>query len=98
MELLKNQKFSENYLTLISNINLKTQQKIKLLTQKEIRDKIMFLLFENKKITESNKLYINSKEKLALFLNITRPSLSRELSLMKKDNLIDYNLKYIELK
>lgn len=98
LELLKNQKFSENYLTLISNINLKTQQKIKLLTQKEIRDKIMFLLFENKKITESNKLYINSKEKLALFLNITRPSLSRELSLMKKDNLIDYNLKYIELK
>lgn len=97
LELFKNKTFSENYLTLISNINLRIQQKIKLLSQKEIRDKIMFLLLENKKITNSNTFFFNTKEKLALFLNITRPSLSRELINMKKDKLIDYNLKSITL-
>lgn len=98
LELLKNETFSENYLKLISNINLKIQQKIKLLSQKEIRDKIMFLLLENKKITNSDTLYFHTKEKLSLFLNITRPSLSRELINMKNDNLIDYDLKSITLK
>ena len=98
LELLKNKSFSENYLKLISNINLKIQQKIKLLSQKEIREKIMFLLLENKKLTNSNTFYFDTKEKLALFLNITRPSLSRELINMKKDNLIDYDLKSITIK
>ena len=98
LELLKNKSFSENYLTLISNINLKIQQKIKLLSQKEIRDKIMFLLLENKKITNNNTFFFETKEKLSLLLNITRPSLSRELINMKKDNLIEYDLKSITLK
>ena len=53
---------------------------------------------ENKKLTNSNTFYFDTKEKLALFLNITRPSLSRELINMKKDNLIDYDLKSITIK
>ena len=94
----KDTNFSENYLSLISNINLKIQQKIKLLSQREIRDKIMFLLTENRKITNNNTFYFDTKEKLAFFLNITRPSLSRELINMKNDNLITYDFKSITLK
>ncbi len=98
LDLLQNKIFSENYLTIISNINLRIQEKIKLLSQKEIRDKIMFLLLENKKLTGKSIYFFETKEQLALYLNITRPSLSRELSNMKKDKLIDYNLNSIILK
>ena len=98
LELFKNKQFSSNYLTIISNITLNIQRKIKLLSQKEIKDKIIFLLLENKRETKSNVFTFSTKEKLAAYLNITRPSLSRELINMKKDNLIDYDNKTITLK
>ena len=98
IKLMENNIFAENYLKLTSNINIKQQYKIKLLSQKEIRDKIMFLLVEHQKATNHNVYYFETKEKLASFLNITRPSLSRELKNMKKDNLIDYNINSITIK
>ena len=42
-------------------------------------------------------IYYSSKEKLALYLNIPRPSLSRELANMAKDNIIKYDRKSITL-
>lgn len=95
--LMKNDNFATNYLTLISNITLTIQKKIKLLSQKEIRDKIIFLLYENKRENGSYTFHFETKEKLALYLNITRPSLSRELINMKKDGLIIYDHKSITL-
>jgi Mn-dependent DtxR family transcriptional regulator len=49
-------------------------------------------------VLNSKKIPITTKESLANYLNVTRPSLSRELALMKKEDLIDYNLKYIYIK
>jgi len=49
-------------------------------------------------VSHNNTLYINSIADFAKYLNIPRPSLSRELIQMKKDNLIEYNRHYIKLK
>ena len=89
--------FLNNYLTLITNVHLANQRRIKVLIQKSIRDKILFYLYEEAKATKSNKVIIKSKVALATFLNIPRPSLSRELMKMKKEYLIDYGRNYITL-
>ena len=95
---LQNEKFAENYLKLTSKITLNIQKKVKLLTQKEIKDKILFLLYEHKKRNKTNIYPIKSKEKLASFLNVTRPSLSRELIKLRNEGIITYNKNYIILK
>lgn len=96
-ELLKNKTFYENYFKLISQITISIQNKVKVLSQKEIRDKILFLLYENLKRTKSNSLYISSKQRLSEYLNITRPSLSRELINMRDEGIITFDKHYIKL-
>ena len=49
IECMGNQRFSENYLSLISSISRNIQRKVKVLSQKEIRDKILFILYDNLK-------------------------------------------------
>jgi CRP-like cAMP-binding protein len=80
-----------NYLSIISNKGLANQKRVKVLVQKNIRDKIMFYLFNEAKTLQSNIIPIISKEQLAKLLNIPRPSLSRELISMKKDKLLDFD-------
>lgn len=81
-----------NYLSYNAKRNLETRFKIKLFSQQSIRDKILFYLKEK----EKNKIvYIKSKEALAKELNVLRPSLSRELIELKKENIIDYDRKKI---
>ena len=96
-ELLKNKTFYENYFKLISQITISIQNKVKVLSQKEIRDKILFLLYENLKRTKSNSLYISSKQRLSEYLNITRPSLSRELINMRDEGIITFDKHYIRI-
>lgn len=89
--------FLNNYLSIMSNKSIAFQQKIKILSQKSIKDKILFFLSETSKRTKSKTIKIKSKEQLALFLNIPRPSLSRELIILKGLGLIDYSKDYIKL-
>ncbi|MGI6710240.1 MAG: Crp/Fnr family transcriptional regulator [Bacilli bacterium] len=98
LNILQNDKtFLNNYLSIMSNKSIAFQQKIKILSQKSIKDKILFFLSETSKRTKSKTIKIKSKEQLALFLNIPRPSLSRELILLKDLGLIDYSKDYIKL-
>lgn len=90
--------FLQNYLSLIATSTLKIQNKIKVLSQKNIRDKIMFILLENYKRNRTKTFVIQNKIQLANYLNIPRPSLSRELMLLKSDGIIDYNKYSITLK
>jgi CRP-like cAMP-binding protein len=70
----------------------------KLLSQDSIRDKILFWIQTQTRVQKSNTIHLNmSKEELANQLFIQRPSLSRELSKMKKDGLIDYDRKTITI-
>lgn len=96
-EFFKNRIFFENYLSLVSAISITIQNKVKVLSQKEIKDKILFLLVNNLNQNKSDTIYISSKDKLARYLNVTRPSLSRELINMKNDELIDFGKHFIKL-
>ncbi|MCB9498627.1 MAG: Crp/Fnr family transcriptional regulator [Bacillales bacterium] len=91
--LLVNNIFLMNYLKYISLRNVSHQYRIKLLGQPSIKEKILFYLKEEMKKSKSKVIYLNmTKEKLALFLGLNRPSLSRELQRMKSEGLIDYDL------
>ena len=84
-----------NFLSFLANKRLAAQERLKILCQKSIREKIFFLL--KSRMNNKNTIYFSSKEKLALYLNIPRPSLSRELINMQNDNLIKYDRKSITL-
>ena len=80
----KNQDFLISYLINVGEKHLNCQAKLKVLSQGSIRNKIFYLLFQNKSLTYSYK----SIEDLARYLCVTRPSLSREIINMKKEGLI----------
>jgi len=81
----------EDYLRALSDSHMLLQQKIKILSQKSVAEKIMFYLGECSKKIHSLTIPLKSKEHLAAYLNIPRPSLSRELISLKNEGMIDYN-------
>ena len=87
----KNQSFYNSYMNLISKSVMKLQGKVKILSQKTIREKILFYIKNEIKRTKNKTIKINSKEELAKILTIPRPSLSRELILLKEDGYIFYD-------
>jgi len=98
LELFKNQTFLVNYLKLMSIQSKQIQRRIKILSQNSIKDKIMFILYDNY-LHNNSKIYsFKSKEELSKLLNCTRPSLSRELINLQNDNIITYNRHQIILK
>lgn len=90
----KNQDFRICYLKQLSEKALNYNLHNKLLMQKSLREKIMMWLSYQRQ----DKVKIESKEQLANFFNVQRPSLSRELGLMKREGLVDYDRHYIYLK
>ncbi len=94
----KDQEFLISFLSYLSKQHILLQNRMKTLNQKTIRDKIMFYLLSESKKRKTKKIMISSKEELAKFLNIPRPSLSRELMLLKQDGIIEYKRKFIFLK
>jgi len=90
--------FLENYLSILSKKLLFLNDKFKLLSLSTIRGKIAHVLIKLSK--EQNNLTVKlpfSKEKMALHICTRRPSLSRELSKMKHDGLIDYEKSYVTI-
>ena len=97
LTILKDQTVLENYLSMLSKKSMANQEKIKIYSQNNIEDRILFYLFEESKRTNSKIIKIKSKENLALLLNIPRPSLSRSLIKLKEKSLIDYGKHFIKL-
>jgi len=87
-----------NLLELMAKKNLYLNQKLELLSKRSIRDKIMlFLELEfNKKGSEVIFLSLNRNE-LADYLCVDRSALSRELSKLKKEGIIDFNKNQFKL-
>jgi CRP-like cAMP-binding protein len=82
----------QNFLTMFSKKAYELNFKSKLLSQDSVRDKILFYLYQEKRLQKSNIIELKmSKEELANLLFMQRPSLSRELIKMKQDGLIDYD-------
>jgi CRP-like cAMP-binding protein len=82
----------QNMLKIVSQKALKLNKKIDYLSMKNLRTKICNYLLEFYRKHQSNQFIIPlNRSELAEFLNVSRPSLSRELMKMKDDNLIDYD-------
>ena len=88
---LKNDTILTNYLHIVSEISIENQSKIKILSQKSIRNKIIFYLINRSKLEKTRKIYITSKEELASLLNIPRPSLSRELISLQNEGILKFD-------
>lgn len=99
ISLLKlNNRILSNFLFLLSNRIMMLSQRITNLSQDTIRKKIAtFLLNEYKKQNSTLLTFSYTRKEMAELLNIPRPSLSRELSNMKRDNIIDFNKNIIKI-
>jgi len=90
--------FIKNLMRILANEAMQLNEKINYLQIKSLRGRLC-TYFYNIYIKSSNtclKLPYNRNE-LANFLNVSRPSMSRELSRMKSDGFINYSGKHIEL-
>jgi CRP/FNR family transcriptional regulator, dissimilatory nitrate respiration regulator len=88
----------KNMLKVIANKNLLLNEKIEILSSKTTKDKLMTYLNLQKTKYNSNKFSISyNREQLADFLNLNRSNMSRELSKMKKENIIKYNKNIFEI-
>jgi CRP-like cAMP-binding protein len=88
-----------NMLNILSNKALLLNKKIEHLSAKSIRGKISSYLLEESRHKRETAFYIQMKRhELADYLGIPRPSLSREMAVMKKEGIMDYTGSWIEIK
>lgn len=81
----------QNMLSLISKKALGLNRKVEYLVIKSIRRKISVYLLEQYNKTERLTFIVPLKRnELAEFLNVSRPSLSREIIKMKEEGIIDF--------
>jgi len=91
--------FMENFLELLSNNLLMLNKKLKMLTMENIRQKIVDFLKEEYSKQKNYKIKVPlSRQEMADHMGIQRPSLSRELSRMRKEGIIDFNKEFIIIK
>lgn len=81
-----------NMLTLISNKALVLNKKVEYLSKKSMRGKLAKYIIEQKKGKATLNFDVDmNRNELADFLNVSRPSMSRELGRMKEEGLIDFH-------
>lgn len=89
----------QNMLKIVSQKALHLNRKIEYLVMKSIRKKISNYLLEQYYKIGKNKFIIPLKRnELAEFLNVSRPSLSRELMKMKEEGIIDFYRSSFEIR
>jgi CRP/FNR family transcriptional regulator, dissimilatory nitrate respiration regulator len=82
-----------NFLRIISEKALMVNKKVDYLTIKSMQGKISTYLLEQYKITgEKNIILPLKRNELADFLNVSRPSMSREMCKMRDEGIIDFHL------
>lgn len=82
-----------NMLRLISERALMLNQKVNYLTIKSMRGRISaFLLDHYRKVGQATFTLPLNRSEMADFLSVSRPSMSREISRMKEEGIIDYHL------
>ena len=92
-------RFMENFLTLLSDRLFMLNKKIKMLTMENIRQKIGDFLREEYKKQKTHIIKIPlSRQEMAEHMGIQRPSLSRELSRMREEGIIEFDKEFIVVK
>ncbi|NLX71057.1 MAG: Crp/Fnr family transcriptional regulator [Clostridiales bacterium] len=85
-------KLIENMLMIVSERALALSRKVEYLSIKSIRGKIStFLLEQYKKTGKTMFMLPMNRNELADFLNVSRPSLSREMCNMRDEGTIDFH-------
>ena len=93
-----NSKFMENFMGLLSEKVIILNNKIKSLSLKTIKQKVVDYILQECILQKSETIKLKgSKEELALYLGIPRPSLSRELIKLREDGLIDFDRHVIKV-
>ncbi|HOJ77993.1 MAG TPA: Crp/Fnr family transcriptional regulator [Bacillota bacterium] len=88
-----------NMLRIISDKALFLNRKLEYLTIKTLRGKIAtFLLEQYQKTGQTTFMLEMNRDQLADFLNVSRPSLSREMGRMKAEQLIDFHRSSVQIK
>lgn len=88
----------QNMLVIISERALMLNKKLEYLSIKSIRGKLSkFLLEESKKAGSATFMLPMNRNELADFLNVSRPSMSREMCLMRDEEIIDFHLSSIKI-
>lgn len=88
-----------NMLRIFSDKTLMLNKKVTYLIMKTIRGKISAFLLEQAKAAGSNTFILSMKRnELADFLNVARPSLSREMGFMRDEGLIEFYRSSIRIK
>lgn len=82
----------ENLLWIMSRKALMLNRKVEYLSIRSLRGKLCAYLLEQHKMTHNTIFTLPmNRDELADFFNVARPSISRELSKMKEDGLIDFH-------
>ncbi|MCH4171717.1 MAG: Crp/Fnr family transcriptional regulator [Lactobacillus sp.] len=89
--LLQGEQLLSNLLQILARKSLLLNQKVEILSQRKIADKVLtFLQLEAKRQTRKPMLLPYNRQEMADFLGVERSALSAALSSMKKAGLIDY--------
>lgn len=81
-----------NMLGILSRKALTLSKKLEFLSIRSVRGRIANFLLEHYKISGQTTFMLPmNRNEMADFLNITRPSLSREMSRMREDGILDFH-------
>lgn len=88
----------QNMLMILSEKAIRLNKKVEYLEIKGIRPKLCAYLLEQRKVNDSDTFILPmSKSELADYLSVSRPSMSRELGLMRDEKLLDFYLSSVRL-
>lgn len=89
----------ENMLKLISDKTLMLNKQVEYLSMKSMREKISsFLIEQYEKAGDTTFILPMMRNELADFLNVSRPSMSREMGRMRDEGIIDFHRSSIRVK
>ena len=94
----KDLRIMENFVTEISSAAYMLQQRLELFSYSGIAQKAAFWLLTRKRQTGKNKIRIpGSMTKWAMLMNVSRPSLHRELNRLEAEGILRYDPPMIEI-
>ncbi|HZK53354.1 MAG TPA: Crp/Fnr family transcriptional regulator [Desulfosporosinus sp.] len=90
--------FIQNFLRVISQRAIMLNKKVEYLTIKSMSGKISTYLLEQYKSQATLNLTLPlNRNELADFLNVSRPSMSREMSIMREQGIIEFHLSKVNI-
>ncbi|MBR1701814.1 MAG: Crp/Fnr family transcriptional regulator [Lachnospiraceae bacterium] len=94
----KDVRILENFTTEIASATYMLQQRLELLSYSGIAQKAAYYLLMQSRKIESDKIPIpDSMTKWAMLLNVSRPSLHRELKRLESQNMIQLETHHVEI-